>query len=221
MEAKRPTIEFFFDILSAYSYIGFETLLSLDWEVNIALKPFLLFKVSKESGNIPPAMIKSKRSFVLRDLQRQAGHCGIKFCVPKRFPINTIPIMRFLVLLNETNRIAAFKATKVLFNLYWGCGFDVSIFANVVEKLAYETGFSKDELAGMYKKSNEDENYLQILDKNCAEALDAGAFGAPTMLVKLTSASHKEFFFGSDRFHHIQEYLESEQPALIPSKSKL
>ena len=45
----------------------------------------------------------------------------------------------------------------------------------------------------------------EALKKNTSDAVDAGSYGAPTILV--TKNGKTEFFFGSDRFYHIADFL--------------
>jgi 2-hydroxychromene-2-carboxylate isomerase len=92
----RPSIEFFFDIVSPYSYmaslqidaIGERTGLEVQW------RPFLLGGVFKATGNAMPAQVPARGDYLRRDLQRWAKRLDIAFVFPDFFPCNSLVPMR-------------------------------------------------------------------------------------------------------------------------------
>jgi len=92
----RPSIEFFFDIVSPYSYmaslqidaIGERTGLEVQW------RPFLLGGVFKATGNAMPAQVPARGDYLRRDLQRWAKRLDIAFVFPDFFPYNSLVPMR-------------------------------------------------------------------------------------------------------------------------------
>lgn len=74
-----------------------------------------------------------------------------------------------------------------------------------------------------YYEMTANKDIKQELIDNTEEALSAGAFGAPTMIVKKAGSDQKHLIFGSDRFEVIAELLGLPYPGLTyqPSQAKL
>ncbi|PJF18227.1 hypothetical protein PSACC_01943 [Paramicrosporidium saccamoebae] len=76
--------------------------------------------------------------------------------------------------------------------------------------------FSAEIVESILTKAHEMEETLR---STTDEALAAGAFGAPIMLI--TKDDQTQFFFGSDRFHHIAQFLSTDPRPLYTPQSKL
>lgn len=57
------------------------------------------------------------------------------------------------------------------------------------------------------------ESAKQTCISNTRDAISKGAFGAPTMIIT-NSEGKKEFFFGSDRFLHVAEFIGADASVL-------
>ncbi len=59
-------IHFFYDCVSPYSYLAFETLLKYRsiWNVNVVLRPMSLGAVMQATGNMPPGSNKIKAKYL-------------------------------------------------------------------------------------------------------------------------------------------------------------
>lgn len=69
MASKRLLVELYYDVISPFSYLCFEALCRYRrlWNMELALKPFFLGGIMRETGNMPPAMVinkKQKRLFI-------------------------------------------------------------------------------------------------------------------------------------------------------------
>lgn len=183
-------IEFFFDVVSPYSYIASEQIEALanSCQVELQWRPFLLGGVFKETGNQPPGMLPSRGKYLLKDLKRKSKFFQIPFTMPKMFPINSMLAMRTLCSFAE-NELPE-KAHRV-FRAYWVDNQAINNEAVIKELLGAEA------LA-----KAEDSDIKEKLRANTEEAVKRGAFGAPTFFIG------DEMFFGSDRLMFMQAYLE-------------
>ncbi len=126
-------IEFFYDVVSPYSYLGFEQLVRLEegeWRglVTVVLRPFFLGAVMQATDNKPPALVPAKGRYMGRDLNRLSRALGLRVRMPSRFPTLTLLAQRVLVALDRHDRAAASGAqgqrrlravSKRLWQIYW------------------------------------------------------------------------------------------------------
>ncbi|MGK0289044.1 MAG: 2-hydroxychromene-2-carboxylate isomerase [bacterium] len=182
-------IEFFFDIVSPYSYVLSTQIEKLadKYPVEIEWRPFFLGGLFKTVGNQSPIAQPLKAKFLFNDLKRIGAYYQIPFTFPKQFPSNTITIMRVLCML-ENKEISDFA--KKFFQLYWGEGQDTS-GSSILESI-----LGKENLA--LAKTDEAKEKLKTVTQ---EAADRGAFGAPTIFI------NDQMYFGSDRLFLIEDYL--------------
>lgn len=181
-------LEFFYDIVSPYSYIAATQLGQFDGKAEVVWKPVLLGGVFKATGNSGPAFtVPAKMPYMFKDLQRLSAYYQIPLKIPANFPANTVTIQRVLCAASDAERPAL---THKLYEAYWGQGLDVTN----VELLSQLVG------AELVAKTQED-GVKNALKANTEEVVARGAFGAPTFFLG------DEMFFGSDRFFLIQEAL--------------
>lgn len=76
----------------------------------------------------------------------------------------------------------------------------------VLHSALFEVGFSADEVESLSAAQQSDE-VKKALRKNTEDALAAGAFGVPTMIITNTETSEQWMVFGSDRMHIIGQIL--------------
>ena len=91
-------VDFYYDVVSPWSYIGFEVLLRYveEWNLNVTLKPVFLGGIMQASGNKPPATLPAKAAYGAADLQRSSEYYKIPISFPSVFPTNTLQAQRFL-----------------------------------------------------------------------------------------------------------------------------
>lgn len=180
-------IEFFYDIVSPYSYIAATQMSQFDGKAEVVWRPFLLGGAFKATGNSPPLMVPAKGRYMLSDLKRLTDYHKLPFAFPGQFPTNTVTVQRVLCAASDAERPAL---SLKLFNAYWGQGKDVS-------NLALLTELAGAELVA----KTQDEAIKNLLKANTEEAVERGAFGAPTFFVG------NEMLFGEDRLFLIHELL--------------
>ena len=183
-------IEFYFDIVSPYSYIASMLIEDVARQGNakVIWKPFLLGGVFNAVGTTdPPGLNPTKKPYLLKDLQRLSRHLKIQIKMPADFPVRTVLAMRTLCGFNA-DEIP--QAAHTLYKAYWVNNQDIAD-PDVVGSLV---GRESVERAGI-------QEIKDSLFKSTAEAVQRGAFGAPTFFVK------DEMFFGHDRLHLLELHL--------------
>lgn len=190
-----PTIEFYYDIASPYTYLAAT---QIDDEADkagadVEWKPFLLGGVFKTVGNTMPAAVPPKAAFMLKDLERWSSIYEVNFAFPAdNFPINSIATQRALTALYIEDPAQMKAMAMELFDRYWVRGEDVSK-PETIEAAAAEVGVD----AGWLKERMTDPEVKEKLRELTDEAIEKGAFGAPTFVVG------DDVFFGNDRIEHV------------------
>lgn len=185
-------VEFFYDIVSPYSYLAAVQLeeLARETEAEILWQPIFLPGLFKLTGNQPPQMLPERKDYLfLQDLPRMARFLQVPYNQPESFPSNTVYLMRALLSLGDNRQ--RIEKSLALYELYWGEGQDVANDATIAAVLGEE--------ALAYAKS---EAGKEALMQNTQRAADKGAFGAPTLFVG------DEMFFGCDRIAQLKYYLQ-------------
>lgn len=111
-------VEFYYDIVSPYSYLAFFRLKEIAAQQNalIDYKPVLLGGILKTTGNISPIQIPAKGRYAMRDMHDWAQYYDIPFTLNPNFPVNTLAIMRFLTAVQLKQPEQLEQLTEVLFN---------------------------------------------------------------------------------------------------------
>lgn len=193
------TIEFFYDVGSAYSYLAATQIDALAARSGaiVRWRPFLLGGVFKATGNDMPARVPNKARWLLVDTQRWAQTYGVDFVMPTRFPLVTIATMRALVSADLRFGEGAQKAlAHALFRGFWVEDRDVADEA-VIAELAGKAGLDGASIvAGLSAQDTKD-----ALRASTDEAVQRGAFGAPAMFVG------QDLYWGNDRLGQLEDAL--------------
>ncbi len=198
---SQPTIEFFWDVGSPYTYLASTRIERLAQACNAQAqwRPFLLGGVFRETGNRPPLEVPAKLNYMLDDLNTWAAHYKIQMGFPSCFPVNSLLPMRAAVGADTLGKGKEF-ATAVMETL-WVAGKDPGQ-PDTLNEIAASVGLDGQKLAEMVQ----DPEIKDVLKKNTAEAVERGAFGAPTFFVG------KKMFWGHDRMTLLEAYLKGELP---------
>ncbi|KAF9957162.1 Glutathione S-transferase kappa 1 [Mortierella alpina] len=73
--------------------------------------------------------------------------------------------------------------------------------------------------AEQYYQMTSDKDVKQELIDKTNQAIEAGAFGAPTFIVKTAGSDDTHMFFGSDRFESMAAILNLPYPGLAPKNA--
>lgn len=180
-------VEFFFDVVSPYSYIAAVQVARSPLLKDAEWRPFFLGGVFKATGNQPPISVPAKGQYMARDLKRLFAYYETRYTFPSVFPTNSLTAMRAL----SGAPAADVQALALkLFDAYWGQGLNIGDVAVLAELLPAELLAA----AG-------DDAVKEKLKANTESAVSRGAFGAPSLFVD------DELYFGEDRVFLVEHAL--------------
>uniref|UniRef100_A0A0K0DS85 Glutathione S-transferase kappa n=1 Tax=Strongyloides stercoralis TaxID=6248 RepID=A0A0K0DS85_STRER len=213
-----PKITLYYDVISPYSWIAFETLLRYQKKeyFDLILKPIFLGGVMKETSNRPPAMVPAKGRYMEKDLDMMSRYYGMKLVQPKDFfdtaiTKGTLNAVRFLAAIEKEDSKYLVPASREFWKRLWlrqESAHEESDFLEVGDKI----GLKKESIDGVLKKMSSP-SIKDVIKNNTAEAIADGAFGAPWIKVEKANGE-RHSFFGSDRMPQICFFIE--KPFLGP-----
>lgn len=194
------TLEFFFDFVSPTAYLAQTIVPGVIARTGAALvyKPMFLGGVMKATGNQPPGMIPAKGKYMLADLMRCCARHGLPFHFNQHFPMmNTRPLTAAMIGLSDQPDVQA-KLFSAAWKHIWGVPdtLNPGDQAGVIEMLNAE-GLDGEAVWALGRQ----DDTKAMLRANTDEAVQRGAFGAPTFFVG------DEMFFGHDRLDYVEEAL--------------
>lgn len=199
-------VEFFYDIVSPYSWLAFEVLCRYRnvWNIDLKFKPAYLGGVMHGSGNRPPGIIPNKFLYMTKDLERVSGYFGVPLNPPSNvfevmFEKGTLNTMRFVTAVTEKEKdgdVLVERVSRELWKRIWSTDQDVTQPASLIEA-GLKAGLSANELEEILtlSKSQPIKDKLKSVTQ---EALDYQCFGFPSTVCHVNGKA--ELFFGSDRF---------------------
>ncbi|MBL8377667.1 MAG: 2-hydroxychromene-2-carboxylate isomerase [Burkholderiales bacterium] len=186
-------IEFFFDISSPWTYLGFHNIQPLARELGapVRWRPFMVGGVF---NTVNPSVYASretpvplKAAYLAKDLQDWARHAGLVIRFPPRvFPVNSVKVMRACLVLEPRGKLVEFATAA--FEAYWRDDRDISQ-DDVIADLCGKCGVDAAELS-MAIGTPEVKTALKA---NTDELIRRGGFGSPTIFIG------DDMYFGNDR----------------------
>ncbi len=188
------TLEFFYDFGSPYTYLASTQVEAVAARAGAALRwrPFLLGGVFKATGNRAPLETPAKGRHMLVDLQRWAHRLGVPLRFPATFPIPTVLALRCALAAEAQGKLVPFS--QAVFRAAWVDEQDVAspeVLAGLADDLDLDGAALVAAAPG----------YKEALARSTAEAVERGAFGAPTFFVG------DAMFVGNDRLDFVEEAL--------------
>jgi 2-hydroxychromene-2-carboxylate isomerase len=195
-------VEFYFDLVSPYSYLAHGRVERICEEhgAELVLRPMLLGGVHKAVGLQAPIEIPAKGRYQIRDIHRWAEHYGLPMRFPDPFPFRTLKTMRAAMVCSDEGKLEAF--VREAFALYWGeggapKGFEEADEDGPIREVVRRIG--KDPEEGLEGATTGEAK--EALKSATAEAVERGVFGAPAFFVG------DEMFWGNDRLHFVEAAL--------------
>ena len=193
-------IDFYFDFISAYSYLANTILprLAAEHGVSISYRPFVLLELMKIVDNRPTTLeCKNKSIYAMADLQRWARSYQVDFA-PSPFwsGIDFAELGRGMLVALDDGREADY--VNAVYLAVYGKPIDLGQRSELIGVLD-KAGFDGARLLDRAKSAP----YVARLDQCTAAAARRGVFGSPTMFVG------DEMFFGNDRLDFVAEALRS------------
>lgn len=184
-------IEFFFDVSSPWTWLGFEGVQPLAAELGqeIAWRPILVGGVFNAVNDSVYAArsnpVPAKARYMAKDLADWARFQGLEIRFPPSvFPVNSVKAMRACCWLGQV----CVPFARAAFHAYWSDDRDIAQDA-VLRDVAAAAGVDADAL---FEAIARDEAKAQ-LRANTEELIARGGFGSPTMFVG------DDMYFGNDR----------------------
>jgi 2-hydroxychromene-2-carboxylate isomerase len=191
-------IDFYFDFSSPYGYLGAELIDALASRHGRAVnwRPVLLGVIFKETGGAPLTEVPMKGAYSLHDFARSARFHGVPFRMPSRFPIPAQAPSRVVLSLREGDPALAGRVAKALYRAYFVDDQDISD-PDVAAAVAGRAGAD----ATAARAAVDDPAVKDALKREVAQAIGAGVFGSPFVIVD------GECFWGVDRFPQVERWL--------------
>jgi len=180
-------IDFYFDIISPYSYIAYKKILRTK-NVKFNYKPILLGGLHKLEGITAPAFNTHKMKNMKNDCELVSKKNNISFIWNSNFPINSLSIMRGYLHVNKDQKE---EYLNIFFNAYWKDNLDLNKKENIIKILENLEIDNKH-----FFEAIENENVKDKLKKFTLDAFEKNVFGAPTFIV------NKKMFWGQDRLEY-------------------
>jgi 2-hydroxychromene-2-carboxylate isomerase len=188
-------IDFFFDVISPYSYIAHKKIQNIkeNQKITFNYKPILLGGLHNLAGISAPAFNKYKMKNMQSDCELVSRKNSISFKWNLKFPINSLLIMRGYLSLDGNQKE---KYLDIFFDAYWKDNLDLSSENEVLKLLEVLNIDSKAFLEKINQQSIKDD-----LKRLTSDAFEKEVFGAPTFIV------NNKIFWGQDRLEYALEEL--------------
>jgi 2-hydroxychromene-2-carboxylate isomerase len=171
--AQAAEIDWYFDFISPYSYLAFESLPEALAVVGptprVHYRPVLFAGLLNHWGHKGPAEVPPKRRFTYEHCAWLAERHGIPMRAPRRHPFNPLPLLRAAIAAGCTR-----QAIGALFRFVWRDGAlpDEPSFASLLAGL------------GVAPASLDAADVKAALRANGEAAIAAGVFGVPTAVAR-------------------------------------
>ena len=183
-------IDFYFDFISPYSYLAHKRIRKIQKKEKIKFnyKPILLGGLHNLAGITAPALIKSKKRFLIDDCEMVAKKFKIDFKFNEKFPINSLSLMRGMLIINDDIKDLFID---IFFNAYWYLNSDLEnkeIVSEILQKININPVIFYQNITKQEIKDN--------LKNITQQAFDKKIFGAPSFIV------NNKIFWGQDRLDY-------------------
>jgi 2-hydroxychromene-2-carboxylate isomerase len=185
-----PTVDFFYEFASTYSYIAAMRIAPLANGAGVTLRwrPFLLGPIFKAQGwdTSPFNLYPAKGRYMVRDCERQCADLGLSFRLPEPFPQNSLLAAR--VALAGLDEGWGEDFSRAVYRAEFAEGRNIgepAVIADIVRALG------QDSAAALARAQSDD--IKGRLRANTEDAQRLGIFGAPSFV------AGGELFWGNDR----------------------
>ncbi|MEM9300875.1 MAG: 2-hydroxychromene-2-carboxylate isomerase [Pseudomonadota bacterium] len=192
---NNRTIDFYFDYISPYAYLGWTQIHTLAGQHGASVRPvpILFAALLDHHGQLGPAEIPAKRLHVMKDVARRAAFHGVPLAAPPSHPFNPLPALRATLAAPAAGRKAVIHA---LFRAIWAGDYANELdSSDAVAAVLDAAGLPFD------REGLGDPAIKQALRENTTRAIANDVFGVPTMIVD------GELFWGSDSLPLLQRHL--------------
>jgi 2-hydroxychromene-2-carboxylate isomerase len=195
-----PPVRFLFDYVSPYAYLASTAIRSLAarHHRDVEPVPVLFAGLLQASGGIGPAEIPAKRDYLFKDVLRLARVLGVPVEPPASHPFNPLLALRATGCIDDP--AIRWRFVDALYRAAWVDGRPMDS-ADTLADAARAAGVDADDLAARASSAEAKSGLREATD----QAIAAGVFGVPTMLVD------GELFWGVDSLSLLDRFLGGER----------
>ncbi|OXB71814.1 UNVERIFIED_CONTAM: hypothetical protein H355_002783 [Colinus virginianus] len=217
---SRTVVELFYDVVSPYSWLGFEVLCRYQhiWNIDLRFRPAFLGGIMQSTGNKPPAMLPKRAEYLRKDIKRMAKYYQVPVTVPEDvfqriLGKNTLGAMRFITATDMTQPKYLETLSREFWLRFWSQHEDVSEVESILA-VAEKAGLSS-ELTQKVLEMISSPAVKNRLKETTEEAIKYGAFGMPAVVAHVNGKPH--LFFGSDRLELLASIIGEKWLGPVPS----
>ena len=188
-------IDFYFDIISPYSYIAHKKIQEIKEKKKIIFnyKPILLGGIHNLAAIDAPAFNKYKMKNMQNDCELVSKKKDISFTWNSKFPINSLYLMRgYLYIANDQKN----NYLNTFFEAYWKDDLDLSS-NNEITQILKTLNINNEKFLSEIKE----QSIKNALKDATNDAFKKEVFGAPTFIV------NNKIFWGQDRLQYAVDEL--------------
>ncbi|XP_060092903.1 glutathione S-transferase kappa 1 [Heteronotia binoei] len=224
LSGSKTLVDLFYDVLSPYSWLGFEVLCRYRpiWNIELRLRPAFLGGVMNETGNQPPAMVPQRARYMTKDIPRMAKYYQVPLQAPKDFfetviRKGSLSAMRFISAVDIAQPQFVESVSRELWMRIWNRDEDITQPESILAA-AEKAGVPLEQAKKLLEMSASPE-VKNRLKTTTAEAIKYGAFGMPSVVAHVDGKP--ELFFGSDRLELLASILGEKWLGPVPASAKL
>ncbi|XP_030309747.1 glutathione S-transferase kappa 1 [Calypte anna] len=216
----RTVVEFFYDVVSPYSWLGFEVLCRYQhiWNIDLCLRPAFLGGIMQATGNKPPGLLPKRAEYLLKDVKRMAKYYQVPVEISENdfqriLNTNSLGAMRFITAIDMTHPQYLEPLSREFWTRFWSQHQDISEPESIVavSGLAGLSSEVTQELLEMISTPAVKNRLKETTEK----AINYGAFGMPSFVAHFNGEPH--LFFGSDRIELLGSIIGEKWLGPLPS----
>ncbi|XP_062449889.1 glutathione S-transferase kappa 1 isoform X1 [Rhea pennata] len=151
MAAPRTLVELFYDVVSPYSWLGFEVLCRYQhiWNINLRFRPAFLGGIMQATGNKPPAMLPKRAEYLLKDIKRMGKYYQVPVQISaddfqRILSKGSLGAMRFITAIDMTQPQFVETISREFWIRFWSQREDINQPASILA-VAKQAGLSSEE----------------------------------------------------------------------------
>ena len=197
---NNPTVDFYFDFGSPYSYIASRLIEKVceDNGATLRWRPLVIGGLFKSNNTTPPFTLPNRARYMATDLEDLTNFYGIPFKPRTQFLFNPILALRATLAASQDGEQG--KAVHAFFHGAWAKDLDLGD-QEVAIGLLNDAGLDGAELV----ERTQHDTIKSELRENTDRADGLGIFGAPFSVVN----EGEKMFWGHDRLELLGHYLAS------------